>query len=219
MIKAPRLRLLAIAAAFICMATTAEAHRLKLFATVEDGTVHGYGFFIGGGRPSEARLVIRNGQGVELFRGPAGADGSFSFKPASPTDLVLTIDAGDGHVAEARIAADRFPENGAFAAVGTAKAANETPSATPETAGGSAHASVVTQSSEDLTAMIDRSVDRAVSRQLAPLLQAYAEADGRARFSDVVSGIAVIIGLAGLLLWARSRGPTGAAPSSRRHKP
>lgn len=65
--------------------------------------------------------------------------------------------------------------------------------------------------------MIDQSVDRAVSRQIAPLLEAYAEADGRTRFSDIVSGIAVIIGLAGLFLWAKSRGR--ASYSDRQREP
>ncbi|AHB01766.1 CbiL protein [Brucella ceti TE28753-12] len=93
--------LLLLIATTLCFATMAEAHRLNLFATVEGGTVHGYGFFVGGGRPSEAQLIIRNAQGVELFKGPAGEDGSFSFTPAAPADLVLTLNAGDGHVAEA----------------------------------------------------------------------------------------------------------------------
>ena len=216
--KFARLRLLAIVAVFISFATAADAHRLKLFATVEDGTVHGYGFFIGGGRPSEAQLVIRNGQGIELFRGPAGADGSFKFKPATPTDLVLTIDAGDGHVAETRIVASRFPDYGALGAVGAAKAADEM-TEEPPAAGSPQPVLDSAQSTRELAVMIDRSVDRAVSRQLAPLLEAYAEADGRARFSDVVSGIAVIIGLAGLMLWARSRSRTRTAPPGRRHEP
>ncbi|EFM58077.1 CbiL protein [Brucella sp. BO2] len=202
--------LLLLIAATLCFATMAEAHRLNLFATVEGGTVHGYGFFVGGGRPSEAQLIIRNAQGVELFKGPAGEDGSFSFTPAAPADLVLTLNAGDGHVAEAHIAANRFSQYGAQGAASSTKA--ETATATPKGA-----ALPASPSPEELSAMIDQSVDRAVSRQIAPLLEAYAEADGRTRFSDIVSGIAVIIGLAGLFLWAKSRGR--ASYSDRQREP
>ncbi len=202
--------LLLLIAATLCFATMAEAHRLNLFATVEGDTVHGYGFFVGGGRPSEAQLIIRNAQGVELFKGPAGEDGSFSFTPAAPADLVLTLNAGDGHVAEAHIAANRFSQYGAQGAASSTKA--ETATNTPKGA-----ALPASPSPEELSAMIDRSVDRAVSRQIAPLLEAYAEADGRARFSDIVSGIAVIIGLAGLFLWAKSRGR--ASHSDRQREP
>lgn len=174
----------------------AEAHRLKLFATVEDGVVQGYGFFIGGGRPSEARLLIRDGSGTELFRGPAAADGSFHFKPAVPTDLTLVMDAGDGHVADAHIAASRFPPNPSLNPIGEAQAVEGPqpavqPAAVPD--------------NQNLAQIVDRSVDRAVSRQIEPLMEAYAQADGRARFSDIVSGIAVIIGLAGVALWGSAR--------------
>lgn len=212
------IRAVALVATLACLTVAAEAHRLKLFATVEDGVVHGYGFFIGGGRPGEAQLRIRNAAGVDLFRGPTGPDGSFTFKPAVASDLILTIDAGDGHVAETRIAADRFPEGGSFDAVGAAKAAGEAPAMLPD-AGARGSSSTAARPPEDLAALIDRSVDLAVSRQLEPLLEAYAQADGRARFTDVVSGIAMIIGLAGLFLWARSRRRHDGAAPTRQERP
>lgn len=204
MIRSPILRTIAPLVMLAGLTVTAEAHRLKLFATVEDGVVHGYGFFIGGGRPSEAQLVIRDAQGVELFRGPAAADGSFTFKPAVASDLALTIDAGDGHAAETHISAARFPQSGTLDPVGAASAAAPSPT-TPKLAPEGASPTNLNPSEKELALLVDRSIDRAVSRQLAPLLEAYAEADGRARFSDIVSGIAVIFGMAGLFLWGRSR--------------
>jgi len=184
----------------LCLSTGAEAHRLKLFATVEDGVVEGYGFFIGGGRPGEAELIIRDGAGTELFRGPAAADGSFRFTPAVPADLALTMNAGDGHVADTRIAASRFPQAGGLAPAGAVQAAEGATSSVPADP-----AMPATGDDTGLAQLVDRSVDRAVSRQIEPLLEAYAQADGRARFNDVVSGIAMIIGLAGAALWASSR--------------
>lgn len=202
MIKWPGTRLVGALLFLTCLTAAADGHRLMLFATVEDGAVRGYGFFVGGGRPNTARLVIRNGAGVELFNGPAGADGSFSFRPGQASNLILTMDAGDGHVADAHIAADRFAANGTLGPVAPARAA--------ETAGAASHAGrqgdeVAGSSPADLSALIDRSVDRAVARQIAPLLEAYAAAQSRVRFNDVVSGVAVIIGLAGAFLWASSR--------------
>lgn len=205
MMKRPNAsRMIVLAVILGCTTVAAEAHRLKLFATVEDGVVRGYGFFIGGGRPSEAQLVIRNADGVELFRGPTADDGSFSFKPATASDLALSIDAGDGHAAETHIKAERFPPGTTFDPVGAASAATSGPAVTGRAAG-SADPAAVPGPEQELAVLVDRSVDRAVSRQLAPLLEAYAEADGRARFSDIVSGIAVIFGMAGLFLWGRSR--------------
>lgn len=207
-----RVRAIAIVAALACLTCAADAHRLKLFASVEDGVVKGYGFFIGGGRPHDAQLLIRNKAGVELYRGPAGRDGSFTFRPAAAADLVLTIDAGDGHVADTHIAANRFPEGGTLDAVGAAQAAGEAPAPAAVLADTGSPGTGATGPREELAALVDRSVDRAVSRQITPLLEAYAEADGRARFNDVVSGIAVIIGMAGLLLWGRARQRTDKPP-------
>lgn len=185
------------------LAATAEAHRLKLFATVDDGVVHGYAFFVGGGRPSEANLVIRNAAGVELYRGQTDAEGAFRFKPAAAAELLLAVDAGDGHVADTKIAANRFPPSMSLAVLGSAQAAN--PTSPPGVNAAVAALPGQTPSQAELSALIDRSVDAAVARQIGPLLEAYAQADGRARFNDVVSGILAIIGLAGLLVWGNTR--------------
>ncbi|MCB9947072.1 MAG: carboxypeptidase regulatory-like domain-containing protein [Rhodospirillaceae bacterium] len=181
----------------------AEAHRLKVFATVEAGSVTGYGFFIGGGRPMGATVVISDAAGTELYRARTGADGAFSFTPDAPTDLTVTIDAGDGHVAHETIAGDRFgppvATGGALAAEPQvpAEAAGPATPVGPDAAAG--------LSTEALQAMIDRSVDTAVARQIRPLLEAYDEADGRVRFNDVIGGIGMIIGIGGAALWMASR--------------
>ena len=51
-------RIAAILAALLLFALPAEAHRLKLFAQATGENIAGYGFYIGGGRPQGADLVI-----------------------------------------------------------------------------------------------------------------------------------------------------------------
>jgi nickel transport protein len=48
-------------------------------------------------------------------------------------------------------------------------------------------------------------VEAAVARQTAPLLEAFARAEARLRFNDVMGGVGMIVGLAGVALWARGR--------------
>ena len=206
------LRLLVLALAVVLVASPALAHRLKLFATVGDGVISGYGFFIGGGRPQGATIVIRDAAGAEVWRGATGADGTFAWTPGAPGDFALTLDARDGHVAEATIAAGRFgdaattvaPAEAAPIAPAGPVAAGEAATDPAATTTAGAGASAPTDPAA-LAALVEAAVDRAVERQTRPLLEAYAEAEGRIRFNDVAGGIGMIAGLAGIALWVSSR--------------
>ncbi|NBC33331.1 MAG: cobalamin biosynthesis protein CbiM [Alphaproteobacteria bacterium] len=205
----------AIAALLVLLAllpaAPAEAHRLRVFATVEGGSVSGYGFFIGGGRPAHVAIRAAAPDGAAIFRGETDGGGRFAFPaPPVPTALTITLDAGDGHVASTTLAAHRFgPAPPAEAA--TASAVNGLPgSALQLTAGDAARppnpdGEGLTVSHEALQMLIDRSVEAAVARQIRPLLESYAAAEGRLRFNDIAGGIGMIVGLAGIALWVSAR--------------
>lgn len=180
MIRRLILALLVLAAT----AGPAAAHRLKLFATIEDGRIAGYAFFIGGGRPEGATVVIRGADGQELYRGATDAEGRFAWTPPAAGTFIVTADSRDGHVAEVRLGTGRF-----------------TPLPSPAPSPAPDQAAMPTTD----TAAIETAVDRAVARQIRPLLEAYDEAEGRLRFNDIMGGIGMIIGLAGAALWATSR--------------
>lgn len=173
----------------LATAVPASAHRLKLFATVEDGTIVGYAFFVGGGRPAGAALVIRDDAGAEVHRGATGGEGAFHWRPPAAATYRLSVDAGDGHNASATITADRLG--------GTASPSSPAISQPATSPAGC--------TDSDLAAL----VDAAVARQVAPLLLAHAEAEARLRFNDIVGGIGMILGLGGVwvLAAARRRGP------------
>ncbi|WP_118133469.1 carboxypeptidase-like regulatory domain-containing protein [Oceanicella sp. SM1341] len=175
--------LLAGLALALALAGPAAAHRLKLFAAVEGDTVSGYGFFIGGGRPRGAEVTLFNGEGAPLAQVRTAEDGSFALGPVAPGAHALVIDAGDGHVARLALGAERFE---AAAAV-----------ATPE--------SDERQDQAAFEARLVKAVDLAVERQMRPLLEAQAEAESRIRFNDIMGGVGMIVGLAGIGLWAMSR--------------
>ena len=170
--------------ALACLALPAEAHRLKLFAQATGETIAGYGFYIGGGRPEGADLVVATPDGKEVNRLKTGADGGFSFTPPTPGRYRLTLSGGDGHLATIDISTDGTP---------TAGQEVKTP------------ASTANALPDDLDARIAQAVDAAVARQIRPLLEAYDAADGRVRFNDLIGGLGWIAGLAGLWAWFRSR--------------
>ena len=177
-------RLVTALVAFACLALPAEAHRLKLFAQVTGETIAGYGFYIGGGRPEGADLVVATPDGKEVGRLKTGADGGFSFTPPTPGRYELTLTGGDGHLVSIDVSTDGTPTVGQEV---------------------KAPSSATTTLPADLDALIAQAVDAAVARQIRPLLEAYDAADGRVRFNDLIGGLGWIAGLAGLWAWFRSR--------------
>jgi len=197
--RSPLARAMLLALALLAgIAAPALAHGMKVFATVEGDTVSGYGFFIGGGRPADSPVTATDEAGTVLFQGRTDAEGRFSFTLPGPVQgaVSVTIDSGGGHVASIRLAADRF---GGLQASAPAAATEPPPKAAPS----AVPAPGLT--AEALAAMIEQRVERAVSRQIRPLLEAQAEAEARIRLRDVVGGLGMIAGLVGIGLWAYGR--------------
>ncbi|RTL95181.1 cobalamin biosynthesis protein CbiL [Ancylobacter aquaticus] len=163
----------------------AQAHKLKVFATVEGGEVKGYAFFIGGGRAAQTAWVATDAAGAPLAAGTTDGEGRFAFPvPQPPTDATVTVDTREGHVASMTLPASRF--GGASVA---AAPALPTDGPTPI----------------DPDARLAALVEAAVQRQVAPLLERIEQLDTRLRYADILSGIFLILGLAGIGLWARGR--------------
>lgn len=207
----PALRTFCAALVLVVLgAAPAAAHRLKVFATVEDGTVTGYAFFIGGGRPQGAQVMFRTPGGADLGQAVTDAEGGFSFRPSAPQALEVVVNAGDGHVAEALVAADRFgPSTPAPSTPAPSTPASGLPEPTSPPAAPPPSASCAPDPAV-LAGLVDAAADRAVARQIRPLLEAYEAAEGRVRFNDVMGGIGMIVGLAGTALWVSARRRSGA---------
>jgi nickel transport protein len=195
------------AAVVLALAGPAAAHRLKLFVTAEDGEIGGYAFFVGGGRPEGVEFVVKDGGGREVFRGRTDDRGNFRWRPSLAADYAITVDAGDGHWVEGRIEADRLASAIVPTASGAAPVATP-PASPPPSASPPVSASLACPAPFDpamLSRLVAAEVDRAVARQVRPLIEAQDQAEGRVRFNDVMGGIGMIAGLAGAWSWAVSR--------------
>lgn len=182
---------LALLALSLTLAGPAHAHKLKVFATVDAGAIKGYAFFIGGGRAQNTPWIAQDADGTRIAQGTTDDEGRFSFAlPASPqTDVTVTVDTHEGHIASASVAAKRLGAP-AQATRATATSPAEPPPADLSTA---------------MDARVAALVEAAVQRQVEPLMEQIEQLDSRLRFTDVLSGLFLILGLAGMGLWARSR--------------
>jgi nickel transport protein len=172
----------------------AAAHKLKVFATVSGDAITGYAFFIGGGRARGVPWDAKDADG-RIVSGETDAEGGFSLEPPQPvtSDITVTVDTREGHIASAVIAASRFG-----ASAGPASSPPPPEGADGPEASGQDLAIVTPEASADM-------VEAAVQRQVAPLLERIEMMDDRLRLTDVMSGVFLIVGLAGIGLWARSR--------------
>lgn len=168
----------------LAFAGPAQAHKLKVFATVEGGQVKGYGFFIGGGRAAEAVWTAKDPAGAALASGTTDGEGRFAFPaPQPPVDATVTVDTREGHVASVTLPAARF---GGATPVPARAVDEPAPVAAAD-------------------ARLDAVVEAAVQRQVAPLMERIEQMDSRLRVADVMSGVFLILGLAGMALWAKGR--------------
>lgn len=177
----------------LLLAAPASAHSLKVFAKVDGRQVSGYAFFIGGGRPMGVSWVAKMGDKA-LATGKTGNDGEYGFSVPDPvTDAIsITVDTGEGHIATTQLKPDRFSLVATAAPTGSA----------PVAASSGVQEARTPASSPDGTA---RLVEEAVERQVGPLLERIEAMDARIRFTDIMSGIFLIVGLAGMALWARGQ--------------
>jgi len=174
----------------------ALAHKLKVFATVEGDAVTGYAFFIGGGRAQGAKWIAAEGDDKALAEGRTDAEGRFSLVPPQPVtaEIRITVDTEEGHIASAVLPVTRF---GGVAA--------DMPDAATKTAAAPADNAASTPSAEETA----RLVEAAVQRQVEPLLERIEEMDSRLRYTDMLSGLFLIAGLAGMAMWALGRKDRG----------
>lgn len=78
----------------LAFAAPAQAHKLKVFATVAGDSIAGYAFFIGGGRARGTPWIAKDSAGATLISGTTDAEGRFAFAlpPEATGDVTVTVD-------------------------------------------------------------------------------------------------------------------------------
>jgi nickel transport protein len=179
-----------------------QAHRVNIFAWVEDGSVYGEASFSGGKPAVNSEVaVIDAATGEELLTTMTDKAGNFEFElPESAkkrgNDLEVMLKAGMGHQDDWTIRAEEYgaiPDE-------EAKSRNDSPSSR-KALGVKAEPEKLTQKLSALQESVQSMEKRLgeISRSLAELKEAGPD------LSDVLGGIGYILGLAGVAAYVRSR--------------
>lgn len=81
----------------LSLPTGANAHKVKLFATVEGNTIDGYVYFPGGSRAHNVVVKVTTVDGTSLGETHTDTNGQFSYTMTQQVDHVFSVDTGDGH--------------------------------------------------------------------------------------------------------------------------
>ncbi len=187
-------------------APAALAHKVTVFAWLEGDTVHTESKFMGGRGSSakNATIEVRDMQDRILLTGKTDPEGRFSFKIPEPVALKIVLLAGMGHQNQWIIEEAQVRE--------ALAGATETPAGPPpvdETEPADAPAERPRAPAPPPAIgcdQIERIVNQALDRKLAPLHSAMAEMkDPGPKIADVLGGIGYILGLVGLGAYLNAR--------------
>lgn len=173
-----------VAVVLLLWAAPAQAHKLRLFVTVEGTALVGSAYFSGGGKAMGGAGMAQAPDGSVLERFATAEDGSFRLTARARMDHILSVDSGDGHVATVVVAAEELP-----ASLPMGPASRGRDAAAPDLPPG--------------TGM--EAVEAAVARQIRPLRQQLDAYEDKVRLHDVLGGIGTIFGVFGIAAWIAAR--------------
>ena len=174
------------------MASTAQTHSVYIFAWVEGDTIHTESYFGGKKKVRGGLIKVFDAAGRKLLEGKTNEKGEYSFKVPGTTDIRIVLDAGAGHGAEYRLKADELPDMAQRRDMPTEDSVSRTPSSS------AAPADV-----EHLRMVVEKTLDSRL-RPITKMLVKISEERGPG-LTEVIGGIGYIFGLAGLVLYFKSR--------------
>lgn len=195
----------------LLFSNSAMAHNIIADAYVEGTTIEGEVGFSNGDPALDAPVTIKDSAGNILGQTTTDADGIFYYQATAPIDHHIEVNAGAGHVAKLFVPAadlsaiEMQSEPQAQMASKGAEAkpvmdAMQEASATP---------AVQSISPEELTTLIEASVAKQVSQQVAkqikPLRKQILQYENKVRLQDTLGGLGYILGLTGLAMWWSER--------------
>jgi nickel transport protein len=209
-------------ALFLCLLllipTTALAHKVSIFAYVEGNEVVVDAFYSKSSKVNAGRIIVSDEQTKEiLLQAVTDENGALRFPVpaqalAAGHNLKLKLVAGEGHQNETLVAASEFshlaPPKAPTQNRETKKPSGKISAKTTENPAPLAEKPLPSPgiSQAELEQTVERAVDRAVQRELAPLRQMFQrQAEGGPGVVEIVGGIGYIVGLFGVAAFVAAR--------------
>jgi nickel transport protein len=176
---------------------SAAAHRVNMFAWVEDDTVHSRSKFSGGRLVKEGEVVVYDLEGNQLLSGKTDDLGEFSFKIPGKVGLKMTILAGTGHRGEWTIPVEEVGGVSGSKVESTAPVKNisEKVEQTP----------IFSINGDEVRQIVEKTLDQKLKPVIGFLVEAKEARDTSPTFRDILGGAGYILGLMGLAAYMHFR--------------
>ncbi len=186
--------LLLTIAVFILLLTfsTANAHRVTVFAWVEGDTIFTESKFSGGKKVRGGRIIVYDLKGTRLLEGQTNNQGEFSFKIPKKTAMKIVMEAGTGHRGEWTLSVEEFGEvdiENALPSTAKKRVEKETEKQAQPVETSPAH-------KEAMRIVMEQALDK----KLKPVIRMLAgiREEKEVTLKDIIGGIGYILGLMGI---------------------
>jgi len=174
-----------------------SAHRVNVFAYVEDGRVYVEGYFMDGRGAGNSEVQVFDAHsGERLLTLRTDRDGKASFNIPKKTPLRIVLNAGTGHVNDYLLKMEEIDT-----ATDDSKEKEE---AFIEREDGDIIHQRDEPCSKDITMIIDRELQKRL-RPIQEMLIRIEKSSTRPGITEIMGGIGYIVGIAGILMYFKSR--------------
>ena len=185
-----------VGAALALFSTSVMAHKVNMFAYSDGIEVFVEGYFTDGKKPKNSEVKVFDINNTELLAGQTDGEGAFNFKMPSQQEMRITLNAGEGHMAEyvlsaEELGAEESPDNAGSAVPGE-----------PEAGDVASEVGVISTSMPD---NLQPMINKAVGRSIRPLMRGLSELKEQRTFSDIVGGLGFIVGIIGVFYYFKAR--------------
>ena len=176
---------------------SAFAHKVNIFAYVEEGKIYTESYFSDGKKCVESKIEVFDNQGNKLLEGLTDKEGMFSFEiPAEDViggDLKLVLTASMGHRAEYIIRAD---ELGDIKGLIEEKIEEPVSVISPETS---------SVELKEIQSIIEDTLDEKLKPIMREIREIKKSQEDRISPTEIIGGIGYIIGIFGIIAYFLSR--------------
>lgn len=100
--------LLAATMLMLSIASSAFAHATTLWCYVENNRVYVEGFFMGGKKVQNGKIIVVNDKGEKILEGETDKEGKFDFEPPYQGDMTILLKATEAHDADFELTKQDF---------------------------------------------------------------------------------------------------------------